>query len=101
MKPKSTIHNLPFKIMAYSTKEKEVLTITAQGKDCIGCQKHQKDIMISYTSKGEDQIIDLFLTEYQARTLLENLNKLFAERKLEIGGKTYTINMDDFAKMFK
>jgi hypothetical protein len=55
-------------------REIQVEQITVHGKDCIGCEKSKKDIMISYTDKDGD-IIDLFLSQKKAEELYKELDK--------------------------
>lgn len=45
--------------------------IASFGKNCIGCQKHNTDIMISATSI--DYSIDIFISEKDAKELIEDL----------------------------
>lgn len=57
----------------YESTEKEITTIQAHDKNCIGCDRHGKYVMISYESTQDDEIIDLFLTQSQAKYLSERL----------------------------
>ena len=58
----------------------KVNTIRAFNKYCIGCKKENSDVMISFAS--DDSInyeyTDLFLTQAQAKLLIEDLSKAYA-----------------------
>jgi hypothetical protein len=62
----------------YSDAEIEIKSIRAYGNGCIGCRRHDKDVMISFTNtlanKGESRVTDLFLTQEQAEFLLKELS---------------------------
>jgi hypothetical protein len=58
--------------------EMRVETVTAHGKNCVGCQTHQADMMISFTGKNvpnsrnnipEIGVHDLFLNKAQVEQL--------------------------------
>lgn len=55
-------------------KEAIVTYINAYGKDCVGCTRHKKDIMLAYNSEGNENIVDLFLTRKQAEDLLNEIS---------------------------
>ena len=65
----------------YTQTEKEITSTTVHGKECIGCKKHKKDIMIAYTDKNSDEITDLFFTDEQAKSLLKRLKERIEENK--------------------
>ena len=65
----------------YGKTEKEITSITVHGNECIGCKKHNKDIMIAYTDNNSDEIIDLFLSTEQAESLLKRLSEGLAENE--------------------
>lgn len=65
----------------YGQTEKEITSITVHGNECIGCKKHKKDIMIAYSDKNSDKIIDLFLSTEQAEILLKRLSERLAENE--------------------
>lgn len=62
--------------MEYLDTEKEIERISVHGSECIGCIRHKKNIMISYSFKGSDEIIDLFFTTEKAKFLLKRLGHL-------------------------
>lgn len=53
-------------------------SLSVHNRKCIGCMTHRKDIMISFTRKGDPMVYDLFLTYEQARNLTESLLELVA-----------------------
>ncbi len=55
--------------------EKMIKSIGAYSKTCISCERHGKDVMISYLSKEEEGegAVDLFLDQQQAKNLLQSL----------------------------
>lgn len=52
--------------------------LSVNDRKCIGCMTHGKDIMISFTRKGDPVVYDLFLTHEQATTLVTALLPLVA-----------------------
>jgi hypothetical protein len=58
---------------------KEIINIDniqIHSKDCLGCQRHKKDILITISTISTDEsIIDLFLTQKQAEELRNDLIK--------------------------
>lgn len=56
-------------------KKNEIIvkSIRAYDKECIGCQNHQKALMITYIPEGKSDIIDLFLDEKQAEHLYKEI----------------------------
>ena len=49
---------------------------SVSGNNCLGCIRHKKDIMITFTT-GKEQWYDVFLDKEQAAVLCEELkNKL-------------------------
>ena len=65
----------------YTETEVNVKNITVHDKNCIGCKKHDKYIMISYMDHNDknNNIIDLFLTQNQAYHLLNTLKQKIDE----------------------
>lgn len=56
--------------------EIDVRNIVVHGKDCSGCKRHEKAIMLTYIENKEGaEIIDLFLTQEQAEGLILALSK--------------------------
>ena len=68
-------------ILDYTETEVNVKNITVHDKNCIGCKKHDKYIMISYMDHNDknNNIIDLFLTQNQAYHLLNTLKQKIDE----------------------
>ena len=53
-----------------------IKTIRTYCKGVIGCKRHNRDVMISFTHEAEtvpNAVHDLFLTQEQAEGLLESL----------------------------
>lgn len=46
--------------------------IAVNGKKCIGCQRHQREIMLSFM-EDKGTIHDIFLTTEQAQKLFQDL----------------------------
>tara|TARA_B110000093_G_C12949501_1_gene401816 strand:+ start:2078 stop:2281 length:204 start_codon:yes stop_codon:yes gene_type:complete len=67
--------------MGYERTEKEIKNVTVHGNECIGCDKHKKDIMIACSINGSDEILDLFFTTEQAESLLKRLGERLAENE--------------------
>ncbi len=68
-----------------SETESIATSIRAYDKECIGCQRHSRDIMISYTKENDakrSQVYDLFLTQGQAKMLYEELGRQIAENEV-------------------
>lgn len=57
--------------------------VHAFGKDCNGCLRHKKDIMLTYKIEGKETIYDLFLTYHQANSLYEGLAKHLNVKELK------------------
>lgn len=56
----------------------------AYGKTCIGCEKFKRDIMVSFMVEGkETDFFDFFLTDEQARRLLQQLKERLDQNKSE------------------
>lgn len=53
-------------------------SLSVHNRKCIGCMTHGKDIMISFTRKGDPMVYDLFLTYEQAKNLTVSLLELVA-----------------------
>lgn len=54
----------------------KIENISSYGKQCIGCERHKKDIMVSVCVKDKDSgydFIDIFLTNSEAIQFHENL----------------------------
>ena len=49
--------------------------IRAFDKEVHGCKRHKKDIMISFQTEGSRDFHDIFLTNEQAKGLIESLKK--------------------------
>jgi hypothetical protein len=66
---------------------KEITSIQAYGRCCVGCQEHQKDVMLSFQFEEHGGVNDIFLTTKQAEYLAEKLlvalrgNIAFPQRK--------------------
>ena len=86
--------------------ETTITSIKAYDKDCIGCVKHKRDIMIAYTAddpEGAD-IIDLFLTQVQAKILANDLAimikcneaKIMKEKYIVVEGNHPTLKYVNF-----
>ncbi len=59
-------------------------TINAYDKECHGCQRHNRDVMIAITQENEPvehAVHDLFLTQAQAEKLLQSLTKVVNSNK--------------------
>jgi hypothetical protein len=71
----------------YSDAEIEIKNIRAHGNGCIGCKRHEKDVMISFTNTSEEKersrVTDLFLTQEQAELLLKELSIAVNQNTLE------------------
>lgn len=61
--------------MATTINETIVKNITVHGKNRIGCERHEKDVMIAYMDEEREGIHDLFLTSAQASGLLAALKQ--------------------------
>lgn len=55
------------------SNEINVSVIRAYSKHVSGCVRHKKDVMIAFTREKELGIVDLFLTQEQAISLMESL----------------------------
>lgn len=63
--------------MENTEHEVEAKNVRAYDKNCTGCLRHQKDVMISFDSTEEGyDIKDLFLTQDQAEFLLKELSEV-------------------------
>ena len=52
-------------------------SIRAYDKQVFGCKNNERDVMISFSGGGEKILVnDLFLTQEQAETLLEDLQRV-------------------------
>ena len=63
----------------------EILTeqTSASGNGCIGCQRFDRDIMLSIGS-AEHEIMDIFLTKKQAKRVIAQLKTKLKQNKGEI-----------------
>lgn len=52
-----------------------ITDIKAFDKNCIGCQNHKKEIMISFRTEGKPDFNDIFLSEEQAKNLVLSIEK--------------------------
>jgi hypothetical protein len=52
-----------------------VKTMHVYGKNCLGCQYHKKDVMLSFSTPEGLRIHDIFLTNAQAQQLIIQLRK--------------------------
>lgn len=64
-----------------------VKTITVHDKNCLGCAKHKKDIMIS-VDQGDGiiekyEFFDIFLTDKQAKYVMEELAEALKKNEKE------------------
>jgi len=63
--------------------ETKVTSIRAYNKHCIGCEKHQADVMIGYTvDDATEETIDLFLTTEMACELFNDLDNAIKRNEL-------------------
>ena len=62
------------------TNEKLASTIRAYGSSCIGCQKYDREIMVTVTEENIGGFLDIFLTKPQAENLLHELAERLAEK---------------------
>ena len=60
--------------------EKIVRNCEANSKDCLGCQRHKKDIMITFRAEEKEmEFYDFFLTDKQAKGLIKSLEKSISQ----------------------
>ncbi len=52
--------------------------VSVFSNNCMGCKRHEKDLMITSIDKNDD-IVDLFITEEQARGLIVDLENGLVE----------------------
>ena len=60
-----------------------ITKIHAFTRKVMGCVKHKKDIMISFTESGDTGVHDLFLTTEQAEGLRESLTRAIQINTIE------------------
>lgn len=60
-------------------REMFAVTIKAHGKDCMGCIRHKKELMISFQTEKRGKIYDLFLGKELALSLQEGINRALLE----------------------
>lgn len=53
-------------------------SLSVHNRECIGCQTHGRDTMISFTRKGDPVVYDLFLNAEQRVSLATQLVQLTA-----------------------
>lgn len=51
-------------------------TLHVYGKNCFGCKRHKKAVLISFSTQKDLRIHDLFLTNTQAQQLIIQLRKI-------------------------
>ena len=55
--------------------EYNIKNTTVHYKECIGCKAHKKDVMVSFQAdETENNIHDVFMTNDQAKTLVNQIN---------------------------
>jgi hypothetical protein len=65
----------------------EGYTIVVRGKNCNGCVRHKKDVIVSFAvpcteeNKKSVEFIDIFLTTEQAEGLLTKLMKVIDQNE--------------------
>jgi hypothetical protein len=55
--------------------DNSVTSIIVFSKNVIGCQRHKKEIMITFKVENDNDIHDIFLTTEQAESLIAGLQK--------------------------
>lgn len=53
-----------------------VKDLSVHSKNCFGCKRHKKAVMISFSTQKDLRIHDLFLTNTQAQQLIIQLRKI-------------------------
>ena len=65
--------------------EKILRNVRVKGQDCIGCQRHLKEIMLSvmFEDDSEDpaNVHDFFLTQKQAESMLNELSTVISQNR--------------------
>ena len=61
-----------------------ITSIRVFDKNCIGCTRNEKDVMIAYTHDDTEDIVDIFLTQDQAKTLTDDLVIVTERNEAEI-----------------
>jgi hypothetical protein len=51
-------------------------------KNCKGCKRHKSDVMISYMDSESADIIDMFITQDEAKSLVKELLKIIEQNEL-------------------
>lgn len=54
----------------------EVEGISIHGDNCLGCLRHEKDIMITF-QLPERRYLDIFLTKPQVKSMIEDLKRIY------------------------
>jgi hypothetical protein len=60
-----------------------VIHSAAYNKDCIGAERHKRDVMLTFMLEGKDEYYDLFLTNEQAILLQNNIKKAVESNKIK------------------
>jgi hypothetical protein len=55
--------------------------ISVWDKHCIGCEKFNKDILVSIQIEGDQEFHDFFLTDAEGKKLMADLQKRILENK--------------------
>jgi len=53
--------------------------LSVNGKNALGCQRHDKHIMISYYDRGQQDFVDLFMNQLEAKNFLKDLQQCIEE----------------------
>lgn len=53
-----------------------VKDLSVHSKNCIGCKRHKKAVLISFSTSKDLRIHDIFLTSAQAQQLIIQLRKI-------------------------
>lgn len=68
--------------METSINETIIKHISVHGQSCIGCERHEKDVMITFMDEEKENVHDLFLTTSQADGLLNELKRVLESNDL-------------------
>ena len=86
MSNEATLNNVIKKFRLGDLKEVNDLYWSIHDKECIGCKRHNKHIMISFTfdRDSEDRKdYDVFLSQHQAKWFVAELNKKILQNEEE------------------
>ena len=61
-----------------------ITSVRVFDKNCIGCTRNKKDVMIAYTHDDTEGIVNIFLTQDQAKTLTDDLIIVTERNEAEI-----------------